>query len=80
MATGANRPEVVRDWKSMIPPGSRWHPGDPVDPACPKCQGIGYVRLEGLPVNHKYFGKLIFCECTIGRVKPPPEPDDDARN
>ena len=61
-ASPAN-PEFVRDWRDMLPPGSRWHPGDPGHPNCKVCEGTGYLRIEDLPVTHKYFGQLIFCEC-----------------
>lgn len=54
---------VVRDWRTMIPGGSRWNPGDPGDPKCKSCEGIGYLRIEGLPIGHPYFGKLVLCEC-----------------
>lgn len=55
-------PRLVRDWRAMIPEGSRWNPGDPGRPTCRICEGTGYVRLD-LPVGHKYFGKLFACEC-----------------
>ena len=54
---------VVRDWRTMIPAGSRWHPGDPGNPKCKSCEGTGYLRIEGLPMGHRYFGKLVLCEC-----------------
>ena len=54
--------QVVRDWRQLLPPGSRWDPGDPGDPACKMCAGTGYVRLE-LPVNHPDFGTIFLCDC-----------------
>ena len=54
--------QVVTEWKSMLPPGSRWNPGDPGRPDCRVCQGTGYVRLE-LPVGHPNFGKVFLCDC-----------------
>jgi len=63
--------KMVRDWKSMLPVGSRWHPGDPGDPACQICEGIGYLRVD-LPVGHPDFGKLLLCYCV--KVLPPMEP------
>lgn len=69
METPSAAPQLVRDWKSMIPPWSRWHPGDPGDPACKECEGTGYLRLSGLPVGHKYFGKIIFCHCAEDKVR-----------
>ena len=69
MATRDNSPQLVRDWRSMIPEGSRWNPGDPGDPNCRECEGTGYVRLDGLPVGHPYFGKIIFCNCTEKKVR-----------
>lgn len=69
MATPAASPQLVKDWKSLIPSWSRWHPGDPGDPNCRECEGTGYVRLDGLPVGHKYFGKIIFCHCAEEKVR-----------
>lgn len=60
---GLDRGGVVADWKAHIPAGSRWHPGDPGDPACKICEGIGYLRLEGLSVNNPNFGKVFLCDC-----------------
>jgi hypothetical protein len=68
MATTTGAPELVRDWKQYIPGWSRWHPGDPGDPNCRDCEGTGYVRLPDLPVNHKYFGKILFCHCAEHKV------------
>ena len=62
-------PQLVADWKSMIPPDSNWHPNDPGDPFCKKCDGSGYIRLAGLPVGHPYFGKILFCECAEQKVR-----------
>jgi hypothetical protein len=58
-----NSPQLVRDWREMIPEGSRWNPGDPGKPGCKICEGTGYLRIEGLPVTHSYFGKLVLCDC-----------------
>ena len=69
MATRQAAPQLVKDWKSMIPPGSNWHPNDPGDPFCQKCDGSGYIRLDGLPVGHPYFGKILFCECAEQKVR-----------
>jgi hypothetical protein len=69
MADKRGNPQLVRNWKDLLPPGSNWHPGDPGDPACKECNGTGYLRLEGLPVGHKYFGKIIFCECAAEKVR-----------
>jgi hypothetical protein len=69
MSTPSGSPEFVRDWKSLIPSWSRWHPGDPGDPNCQKCEGTGYIRLEGLPVSHKHFGEIVFCECAAEKVR-----------
>lgn len=63
--------KLVRDWQDMIPAGSRWNPGDPGDPACRICEGIGFVRVD-LPVGHPDFGKLLLCDCV--KVLPPLEP------
>lgn len=63
--------KLVRDWKSMLPAGSRWHPGDPGNPACKTCEGIGYLRVD-LPIGHPDFGKLLLCDCVI--FLPPDEP------
>jgi hypothetical protein len=68
MATPNGAPEMVRDWRSMVPEGSRWHPNDPGNPACKICEGTGYLRLD-LPVGHKHFGELIFCECAAEKVR-----------
>jgi hypothetical protein len=57
-----NKGGLVHDWRDMIPPGSRWQPGDPGNPACKICGGTGYVRLE-LPVGHPKFGKIFLCDC-----------------
>jgi hypothetical protein len=56
-------PQLVRDWRQMLPAGSRWCPGDPGNPNCKTCEGTGYLRIESLPVTHKYYGQLVFCEC-----------------
>lgn len=70
-------PKLVRDWRKMIPPDSRWFPGCKGDPFCKECMGIGLLRLEGLPVGHIYFGKVFLCDCTKGRVKQlPPMPKE----
>jgi len=69
MADKRGNLQLVRDWQSMIPEGSRWHPGDPGDPACKECEGTGYIRLSGLPVGHKYFGRIIFCQCAAEKVR-----------
>jgi hypothetical protein len=69
MATTTGAPQLVADWKKYIPSWSRWHPGDPGDPNCRDCEGTGYVRLEGLPVNHPYFGKILFCHCAEHKVR-----------
>ena len=69
MATGKAAPELVRDWRSMIPEGSRWYPGDPGDPNCRECEGTGYLRMDNLPVGHPYFGKIIFCSCAEQKVR-----------
>jgi hypothetical protein len=68
MADRSGAPQLVRDWKSMLPPGSRWHPNDPGDPTCKDCEGTGYVRLN-LPVGHRHFGELVFCECAAEKVR-----------
>jgi hypothetical protein len=54
--------EYVKDWRNMIPKGSRWFPGCPGNPSCKDCDGMGYVRLD-VPVSHKYFGKIFLCTC-----------------
>lgn len=54
--------KLVTDWKKMLPPGSRWNPGNPGNPSCKICNGTGYVRLD-LPVGHPNFGKIFLCEC-----------------
>lgn len=69
MVTPTASPQLVKDWKSMIPEWSEWHPGDPGDPNCKECKGTGYIRLEGLPIGHKYFGKLLFCKCAAQKVR-----------
>lgn len=67
MKQARNHPKVVKDWRSMIPAGSKWFPGCPGKPDCTQCEGRGYMRLEGLPVGHKYFGKVFLCDC-VNRV------------
>lgn len=82
-----NSPRLVRDWKQMIPEGSRWFPGSKGNPACKVCLGTGYVRLElenrPLPVGHKFFGKLFICDCVQHAMKnipttdaPKPDPEE----
>jgi DNA replication protein DnaC len=39
----------------------------PGDPACPICQGVGYLRTDR-PVDHPDFGKLEICSCRQGQV------------
>lgn len=34
----------------------------PGDPDCPKCKGIGYLRMD-LPIDHTDFGKVELCSC-----------------
>lgn len=65
--------KLVRDWRSLIPPGSRWNPKDPGDPACKECEGTGYLRIEGLPIGHPAFGKIFLCDCAKSRVKQMPQ-------
>ncbi len=60
-------PKIVGNWRSMIPNGSRWFPGCPGDPSCKTCEGTGYLRLEGLPIGHPYFGKVVLCDCVRPR-------------
>lgn len=72
MKMNRNSSKIVRDWKTLIPPGSRWNPKDPGDPACKTCEGTGYLRLEGFPIGHPYFGKIFLCDCTKTRVKQVP--------
>lgn len=61
-------PKLVRDWRKMIPEESKWFPGCPGDPFCKQCDGRGYLRLDGLPIGHMYFGRILLCDCTKGRV------------
>lgn len=70
MKQARNSPKMVRDWRALLPAGSKWHPGDPGNPACKECDGTGYLRLDGLSVGHPYFGKIILCDCTRGRATP----------
>ena len=39
----------------------------PGDPACPICQGIGFVRQD-LPVGHPEFGRVQICVCRQDQV------------
>jgi hypothetical protein len=57
-----SKSQVIGNWKDFIPAGSRWHPGDPGNPACKICEGTGYLRLD-LSLSHPDFGKLVLCEC-----------------
>lgn len=59
--------KLVKDWREMIPAGSRWFPGCPGQPDCKICEGTGYLRLEPLPISHPYFGKIILCDCVRPR-------------
>lgn len=72
--------KLVRNWKEMLPPGSKWFPGCPGNPACKECDGTGYLRIEGLRVGHPYFGKIILCDCTAGRVTPTQPKEYNAQN
>lgn len=73
-----SNPKLVRDWRKYIPEDSKWFPGCPGDPFCKECDGRGYLRLEGLPVGHPYFGKIFLCDCTKSRVKQlPPMPPEE---
>jgi len=58
---------LVKDWREMIPSGSRWFPGCPGQPDCKTCEGTGYLRLDGLNISHPYFGKIILCDCVRAR-------------
>lgn len=71
-ATKSAKIRFVENWREMIPPGSRWRPGDKGDPTCQSCKGIGYVRMD-FPVGHPDFGKLFECECVNGAVIVPPD-------
>jgi len=75
-----SKAKLVRDWRALLPSRSRWFPGCPGDPACRECEGLGYLRIEGLPVSHPYFGKLILCDCTAGRAAPTKPREHDASN
>ena len=55
-------PGWEEDWRKSLPPGSRWQPGFPGDPACKVCEGTGFLRLD-LPVGHREFGKIFLCDC-----------------
>lgn len=77
--THTNNSKLVRDWRAMLPPGSRWFPSCPGNPACKACEGIGYLRIEGLRVGHPYFGKLVLCDCTRGRVVPTAPREENIR-
>lgn len=80
MKAAKNTPKLVRDWKTMIPQGSQWFPGCPGNPACKECDGRGFLRLDGLPIGHPYFGRIILCDCVRGRkvqaqrLSPPEDP------
>lgn len=71
MKTRKSGVKFVHDWRSRLPAGSRWNPGDPGKADCKICEGIGYLRVD-LPIGHPDFGKLFLCECTNGRVKQMP--------
>ena len=62
-------PKDDEEWRKALPPGSRWQPGYPGDPACKICEGTGFLRLD-LPVGHRYFGQVFLCECTEGKPRP----------
>jgi hypothetical protein len=69
-AKSASSGKVVRDWRDQLPPGSKWFPGCPGNPACKTCDGTGYVRLE-LPMSSPYFGKILLCDCVNQKPIPP---------
>lgn len=75
-----NAPQIVKDWREMLPEGSRWFPGCPGKPDCRVCEGTGYLRIEGLRVGHPLFGKLVLCDCTAGRVATTKAKEYDANN
>lgn len=58
----ATKIKYIADWKSELPPGSRWQPGMPGQPGCKVCKGIGWVTLN-VPLGHPYFGKALACDC-----------------
>lgn len=60
--------EVVKDWRDLLPAGSKWQPGDPGNPACKTCEGRGFVRLE-LPLGHPDFGRIFLCDCCANKAK-----------
>lgn len=77
MRMNRNGAKLVRDWRTLIPKGSRWNPKDPGDPACKECEGTGYLRIDGLSIGHPAFGKIFLCDCTKNRVKQlPPMPKE----
>lgn len=43
-------------------------PGAPGDPDCPRCGGLGYVRVD-VPVWDPDFGRLIPCECREAKLE-----------
>ena len=69
---------LVKEWREMIPEGSRWNPGDPGDPECKECDGVGYLRLEGLNISNPNFGKLVLCRCV--KFKPMTAATNDYTN
>lgn len=60
---GSANPQLVQNWKALVPAGSKWFPGCIGLADCTVCKGTGFLRLD-LPVGHKYFGKLMLCDCT----------------
>jgi DNA replication protein DnaC len=59
--------KIAGDMPSGKPPSSEDLPEKgkydlPGDPACPICEGVGYLRSD-LPLEHPDFGKLEFCSC-----------------
>jgi DNA replication protein DnaC len=54
--------DVLTTISIPIGPRSRGDISTPPAPACPRCQGAGWVRHD-VPVGHPSFGRLFPCDC-----------------
>ncbi|MGH2447809.1 MAG: ATP-binding protein [Chloroflexota bacterium] len=55
--------ESLADILKRVPVQVTTEPDGPLEPACPICEGAGYLRYD-VPADDPRFGEPIVCECT----------------
>ncbi len=53
---------------SKVPTPTTSSTSQAVEPECPLCRGLGYVR-DDVPVGHPHFGKLFPCRCKLAEIE-----------